>query len=91
VEGEVMAAFFVFVGVCGSTLLWIFGIRPLVVRHGKGYKTGVNLAVAAWVDWQSCREIAKNEDDGTAMLLVRAFLICQASIILGICIALASA
>lgn len=90
-EGEVMTAFLVGLGVVGSTLLWLFGIRPLVVRYGKGHKTGVNLAVATWVDWQSCRKIAKDEDDRNASLLARAFLICQASIILGICITLASA
>ena len=86
-----MAVFLVGLGVVGSTVLWLFGIRPLDGRYGKGYKAGVNLAVVAWVGWQICWEIAKDKDDRSASLLARAFLIYQASIILGICIALASA
>ena len=90
-EVELMAPFFLVVGIGGSVLIWDFGIRPLVVLYGKGYKTGANIGIAVWVDWQTCREIGVEEDDGTARVLGRAFMFCQASAILGVCIGFASA
>lgn len=70
-----MMIFFV-MGLGGAGLIWILGIRPLVVRHGKGYRTGVNFAVAALVDWQSCGEIADEKNCRRARRLYRSFLGC---------------
>ena len=68
-----------------STLaIWILGIRPYVVSNKQGYKTGANLAVAMWVDWQSCGEIAKATDDFKGKILYRIFGFLQMMSAIGI-------
>lgn len=65
------------VSLTGSVLLWMLGIRPYLRKHKEGYNTGANLAVAAWVDWQVCGEIAKRDNDSYARSLYRSFLLLQ--------------
>lgn len=31
-------------------ILWLFGVRPYCLRHGKGYTPGANLNVTMWID-----------------------------------------
>lgn len=47
----------------GMVILWFFRIRPYAIRHGEGRTTGVNLAVALWIDWQQASEIAAVRGD----------------------------
>ena len=61
------------VGSTGSLGIWITAIRPYVRVHHEGYKTGANLGVAAWVDWQSCKDVARKNNDGRGIRLARIF------------------
>ena len=72
------------IGLGAAGLIWILGIRPLVLRHGKGYRTGINFAVAALVDWQSCGEIADEKNDRKARKLSLSFLFCLLIMVLGL-------
>ena len=56
-----IAFFFSTVGFYGGVWWWLFAIRPFVVKNKLGYRTGANLFVAVWVDWQSCGEIAREQ------------------------------
>jgi len=70
-------------GFTGVPLTWLCGMRPYVRRNGKGYRTGGNLYVAAWVDWQSCGEI---DGDGsqTGKNLRILFVLCHLAFVAGI-------
>ena len=72
------------VGLFGGVLWWLFGLRPFLRRHHDGYNTGANLMVAAWVDWQRCGEIAKEQDDPVGRRLYWGFAILQLSLVFGI-------
>lgn len=78
----------VFVGSWGAILWWLFAIRPYVRRHHQGYKTGANLLVAIWVDWQSCAEIARENDDRRGRRLSRVFVFLQLCFVLGLILGL---
>ncbi len=73
-------------GFIGTLSIWMFGIRPFVVSNNEGYKTGANLGIAMWVDWQSCGEIAKEKNNSKGRNIYRIFglfqLISAAGIIL---------
>ena len=60
-------------GFIGTLAVWLFGIRPYVVSNNEGYKTGANLGIAMWVDWQSCGEIAKATNDSKGNKIYLAF------------------
>ena len=72
------------IGIGGAVGTWLFGIRPYVCRRKDGWKTGANLAVAVWVDWQSCGEIARKEQDPVGRALYRAFGFFQLCFVLGL-------
>ena len=71
-------------GLLGIVVTWLCGMRPYVRRHGKGYRTGGNLYVAAWVDWQSCGEIAVTERERTGRYLRNAFVLSHIAMVVGI-------
>ncbi|MFT5634006.1 MAG: hypothetical protein ACI9SQ_001733 [Rubritalea sp.] len=68
-----MEAIIIIIGSLGTIIIWSFSIRPYVVAHGQGNKTGANMGVAMWVDWQSCGEIAAAEDDPKGRRVYRIF------------------
>jgi hypothetical protein len=68
-----MAIILLFIGSIGAVVVWLFAVRPYVVSHGKGYNTGANIGIAIWVDWQSCGEIAKAENDDKGLRVYRMF------------------
>ena len=72
-----------FIGSIGAMVVWLFSVRPYVVAHGQGNKTGANMGVAIWVDWQSCGEIADAEDDDKGRRIYRTFGVFQAISALG--------
>jgi hypothetical protein len=71
------------IGSLGSPLVWFFSIRPYVVAHGEGNKTGANMGVAMWVDWQSCGEIATKNGDERGRIIYRTFGVFQLVAALG--------
>lgn len=68
-----MAGILFLIAISGSFLTWILAIRPFVYKHHEGYKTGANLAVAAWVDWSSCGEIARKSGSRFGLAAYRTF------------------
>ena len=78
-----MAPILFFIGSFGAMAVWLFFIRPYVVIHGQGNKTGANIGVAIWVDWQSCGEIAAAEDDSKGRRIYRLFGAFQAIAAIG--------
>ena len=54
------------IGTYGCVFWWLFAVRPFVVKNKLGYRTGANMFVAIWVDWQSCGEIAREQRSSRA-------------------------
>lgn len=72
-----MSLLFLILGFTGTLAVWICAVRPYVVSNNEGYKTGANLGVAMWVDWQSCGEIAKAQNDSKGKNIYRSFALFQ--------------
>jgi len=56
-------------------LLWCLVIRPYCRRNGKGYTTGANIPITAWVDWQQAGEMARANNDRGQIFACRLFLL----------------
>jgi hypothetical protein len=59
----------------GPMLLWLLGIRPYCLRHGKGYTPGARWGTTMWVDGQEAREIASRRKDGGMIWCGRLFAV----------------
>ena len=79
-----MAILFLTFGSIGTLFIWIAGIRPYVVSNKQGYKTGANLSIAMWVDWQTCGDISKAQDDAKGRRIYLAFGLFQLVTAIGV-------
>ena len=68
-----MEGIIIIIGSLGTIIIWLFFIRPYVVAHGQGNKTGADMGVAIWVDWQSFGEIVTAEGDRRGRRIYRIF------------------
>jgi hypothetical protein len=65
-------------------LVWLFGIRPYLIRL-RGYAiSGANYGLSAWGDWQECRELARSNGDERAAILSTAFTCAHMGFIAGL-------
>lgn len=62
--------------------LWLFGVRPYCLRHGKGYTPGANLNVTMWIDWQQATEVARAEGDRRMLVFLRLCLVVNLTFVL---------
>ena len=53
-------------------IVWFFGIRPFVAKHGRARVTAISWFFSMWADWSTAWEIGK--ETGTHSRSARIFL-----------------
>ena len=71
------------IGCLGALGSWLGAIRPYIRRSNRGANSAANLGVGAWVDWQTCKDLAEKHDDPYARKLVRVFGFAQLLALVG--------
>jgi hypothetical protein len=64
--------------------VWLFGMRPHLIRHRGFAITGASYGLSAWGDWQECRDLARSNGDIRAARLSTAFMLTQIGFIVGL-------
>ena len=75
---------------CATVVVWLFGTRRYLQRHGVTVATGATFMVGAWADWQQCRDFARANSDSEASRWSNLFLLTQIGIAAGMVLMICS-
>jgi hypothetical protein len=70
--------------------VWLFCMRPHLVKRRRSPVTGASFGLGAWGDWQECRGLAKTTQDRRASKLAVVFMISQIGFLIGLIVLILS-